>query len=125
MRIPQTLMSMSGWKFKRKTLARKVYVYRLFVPGWSRQGPQQGSSRSRNGFRIRISWQSINTWNIQIGDNVVTTTSARRRRVLTSLAVLVGSAVALAGCGLNNSSGGAASSNKALTVWHEFSGDGG
>jgi raffinose/stachyose/melibiose transport system substrate-binding protein len=41
------------------------------------------------------------------------------------LAVLVGSAVALAGCGLNNSSGGAASSNKALTVWHEFSGDGG
>jgi len=51
--------------------------------------------------------------------------SARRRRTLTSLAVLAGSAVALTGCGLNNGSGGAASSDKALTVWHEFSGEGG
>jgi raffinose/stachyose/melibiose transport system substrate-binding protein len=62
---------------------------------------------------------------IQIGDNVVTTTSARRRRVLTSVAVLVGSAVALTGCGLTSDNGSATHSNKALTVWHEFSGDGG
>jgi raffinose/stachyose/melibiose transport system substrate-binding protein len=50
--------------------------------------------------------------------------SARRRRALTSLAVLAGSAVALTGCGLSNSSSGAASSSKALTVWHQFSGEG-
>ncbi|MDQ0675141.1 raffinose/stachyose/melibiose transport system substrate-binding protein [Pseudarthrobacter siccitolerans] len=41
------------------------------------------------------------------------------------MAVLAGSTMTLAGCGLNNGSGGAASSSKALTVWHQFSGEGG
>jgi raffinose/stachyose/melibiose transport system substrate-binding protein len=50
--------------------------------------------------------------------------SRRRGRALTSLAVLAGSAVALTGCGLS-SGGSSASSNKPLTVWHEFSGEGG